>query len=117
MISNCDGSGEQPAMSDAKKISKAMRVPCAIAAIVSAHSRKPPQPGRVGRARCTDVILVDAVRNGAAKLWRPRRENAQPSAGRLERGWDLNKFGELFRRHRGPNVFQLRGILGDHAQT
>ena len=52
-------------MSDAKKISKAMRVPCAIA-IVSAHLRKPPQPGRVGRARCTDVILVDAVRNGAA---------------------------------------------------
>jgi hypothetical protein len=43
MISSCDGSGEQPAMSDAKKISKVMRVLCAIA-IISTYLRKVPQP-------------------------------------------------------------------------
>jgi hypothetical protein len=42
MVSSCDGSGEQPAMSDAKKISKAMRVLCAIA-IISTCLRKAPQ--------------------------------------------------------------------------
>jgi hypothetical protein len=43
MISSCDGSEEQAAMSHAKKISKAMRVLCAIA-IISTYLKKAPQP-------------------------------------------------------------------------
>jgi hypothetical protein len=68
MISSCDGSEEQAAMSDAKKISKAMRVLGAIAIISTRIREGRRNQSRVERARCIDVILVALFETASAAI-------------------------------------------------